>query len=187
MPATATSRPPSSWPTTSSPRRCRSRADRNGAGSRPPASGSRSTRPSSPATTRIFSTTANSRPTAPSSARRTDPLAVCGREGYAEINRTRKRTGENMGAATLEVLLSDETRDRLKEVAARNRKSEAEIAAALIEGALAADDLEALILRQRLAQADAGGPFARHEEVLAWLEALAEGKNLAAPKANLTF
>ena len=92
-----------------------------------------------------------------------------------------------MGAATLEVPLSDETRDRLKEVAARNQKSEAEIAAALIEGALAADDLEALILRQRLAQADAGGPFARHEEVLAWLEALAEGKNLAAPKANLTF
>jgi predicted transcriptional regulator len=97
------------------------------------------------------------------------------------------RSGENVGAVTLEVPLSDETRDRLKEVAARNRKSEAEIAAALIEGALATDELEASIIRQRLAQADAGGAFARHEEVLAWLEALAEGKNLPAPKANLTF
>jgi predicted transcriptional regulator len=97
------------------------------------------------------------------------------------------RTGESVGAVTLEVPLSDEMRDRLKEVAARNRKSEAEIAAALIEGALATDELEAAIICQRLAQADAGGPFARHEEVLAWLEALANGKNLPAPKANLTF
>jgi predicted transcriptional regulator len=92
-----------------------------------------------------------------------------------------------VGAVTLEVSLSDDTRDRLKEIAARNRKSEAEIAAALIEGALATDELEAAIIRRRLAQADAGGPFARHDEVLAWLEALGKGKSLPAPKANLTF
>lgn len=83
--------------------------------------------------------------------------------------------------------MSDQTRERLRSVAARNRKSEAEIAATLIEGALAADDLEVEIIRQRLAQADAGGPFARHEDVLAWLEALSESKDPPAPKATITF
>jgi len=62
-------------------------------------------------------------------------------------------------SAALEVPLPDETRERLREIAARSRKSEAEIAATLIQGALAADELEVEILRERLAQADAGGPF----------------------------
>jgi predicted transcriptional regulator len=92
-----------------------------------------------------------------------------------------------MATTTIEVLLSPATRERLKEVAARNRKSEAEIAATLIEGALAADELEASIIRQRLAQADAGGRFARQEEVLAWLNALSEGRNLPPPTATTTF
>jgi predicted transcriptional regulator len=92
-----------------------------------------------------------------------------------------------MGTTTVEVPLSDATRGRLKEVAARNRKSEAEIAATLIEGALAADELEISIIRQRLAQADAGGPFARQEDVLTWLNALSEGKRIPAPKATITF
>ncbi len=63
-----------------------------------------------------------------------------------------------MSTTILDVLLTDETRERRKEVAARNRKSEAKIAATLIEGALAADELEVQIIRERLAQADAGGP-----------------------------
>jgi predicted transcriptional regulator len=92
-----------------------------------------------------------------------------------------------MGTTTVEVPLSDATRGRLKEVAERNRKSEAEIAATLIEGALAADELEVSIIQQRLAQADAGGPFARQEDVLAWLNALSEGRKIAPPKATVTF
>ncbi len=91
-----------------------------------------------------------------------------------------------MSTTTLDVPLTDQTRERLKEVAARNRKSEAEIAATLIEGALAADELEVQMIRDRLAQADAGGPFARHEDVLAWLKALSEGKLVPAPKAIVT-
>jgi predicted transcriptional regulator len=66
-------------------------------------------------------------------------------------------------STALEVPLPEETRERLREIAARSRRSEAEIAATLIEGALAADQLEVEIIRKRLAQADAGGPFARHE------------------------
>jgi predicted transcriptional regulator len=92
-----------------------------------------------------------------------------------------------MNTTVLDVPLSDETRERLKEIATRARRTEAEIAATLIEGALAADELEAQIIRERLAQADAGGPFARQEEVLAWLKALSEGKNVPAPKATLTL
>jgi predicted transcriptional regulator len=49
---------------------------------------------------------------------------------------------------------------------------------------LAADELEAEIIRKRLAQADAGGPFVRHEDVLAWLKALSEGRQVPAPKAT---
>jgi predicted transcriptional regulator len=91
--------------------------------------------------------------------------------------------GGDMSAA-LEVPLPDETRERLKEIAARSRKSEAEIAATLIEGALAADELEAEIIRKRLAQADAGGPFVRHEDVLAWLKALSDGRQVPPPRAT---
>ena len=87
-------------------------------------------------------------------------------------------------SAALEVPLPDETRQRLKEIAARSRKSEAEIATTLIEGALAVDELETGIVRKRLAQADAGGPFVRHEDVLAWLRALSEGQRVPPPRAT---
>ena len=89
-------------------------------------------------------------------------------------------------STTVEVPLSDEARARLKEMAARTRRTEQDTAATLIEGALAADELEVEILRRRLAQADAGGPFARHEDVLAWLQALSEGKKTPAPEATIT-
>jgi predicted transcriptional regulator len=82
--------------------------------------------------------------------------------------------GGDMSTA-LEVPLPDETRERLKE-----------IAATLIEGALAADELEAEIIRKRLAQADAGGRFVRHEDVLAWLKALSDGHRVPPPKATIT-
>jgi predicted transcriptional regulator len=89
--------------------------------------------------------------------------------------------------SNVEVPVSDETRDRLQELANRNRTSIGRLAATLIEGALAADELENEILRRRLAQADAGGPFARHDEVLAWLKALAEGRAEPPPQATLRF
>jgi predicted transcriptional regulator len=87
---------------------------------------------------------------------------------------------------TVEVPLSDEARKRLREIAARTRRSEQETAATLIEGALAADEVEVEILRRRLAQADAGRPFARHEDVLAWLQTLSEGTKAPAPEATIT-
>lgn len=93
--------------------------------------------------------------------------------------------GDEM-STTVKVLLSHETHQSLKEVAARNRQSEAEVAATLIEGALAAHDLEVEIIRRRLAKAGAGGPFARHEDVLAWLKALSEGRRAPVPKATVT-
>ena len=86
----------------------------------------------------------------------------------------------------LEVPLPEETRERLKEIAARSRRSEAEIAATLIEGALAADQLEIEIIRKRLAQAEAGGPFVRQDEVLAWLKALAESRQAPPPEPAIT-
>ena len=87
----------------------------------------------------------------------------------------------------VEVPVSDETRDRLQELAKRNRTSVGRLAATLIEGALAVDELENEILRLRLAQADAGGPFARHDNVLAWLKALAEGRPVSPPQATISF
>jgi predicted transcriptional regulator len=89
-------------------------------------------------------------------------------------------------STALEVPLPDETRERLRKIAASSRKSEAEVAATLIESALAADELEAAIIRKRLVQADAGGPFVRHEDVLAWLKALSEGQQEPPPKATVT-
>jgi hypothetical protein len=48
------------------------------------------------------------------------------------------------------------------------------------------DELEIEIIRRRLAQANAGGPFARHEDVLAWLKALSDGEQPPPPKATIT-
>jgi predicted transcriptional regulator len=93
--------------------------------------------------------------------------------------------GDGMSTTTVTVPLSKETRERLQEVAARSHKSEAQVAATLIEGALAVDDLEAEMIRQRLAQADAGGPFARQQDVLAWLKALSDGQDADPPKATI--
>jgi predicted transcriptional regulator len=92
-----------------------------------------------------------------------------------------------MASTTVKVPLSEEIRARLGEVAARTGGTEAETAAALIEGALAADELEVEIIRRRVAEADAGGPFARQEEVLAWLRALSAGKPTPVPKATITI
>ena len=89
-----------------------------------------------------------------------------------------------MGTQTLEVPLSDDAKERLRRIAAQTQQSEAELAAALLEGALAADELESALIRQRLRQADAGGPFARYDEVLAWLEAVAEGQAAPPPKGT---
>jgi predicted transcriptional regulator len=89
--------------------------------------------------------------------------------------------------STVEVPVSDETMDRLQELAKQNHTNVALLAATLIEGALAVDALEDAILRRRLAQADAGGPFARHDDVLAWLRALAEGRTAPPPQATLRF
>jgi predicted transcriptional regulator len=47
-----------------------------------------------------------------------------------------------------------------------------------------ADDLELETIRQRLAEADAGGRFVRHEKVLAWLDALS--RDARPPKAITT-
>jgi len=55
----------------------------------------------------------------------------------------------------------------------------------LIEGALAVDDLETEMIRKHLAQADAGGPFAHQQDVLAWLKALSDGQESAVPKATI--
>lgn len=88
-----------------------------------------------------------------------------------------------MGTTTVEVPLSEPVRARLKEVAQRTGRAEKETAAILIECALAADDLEAEIIRSRLAEAEAGGPFARHDEVLAWLRGLCDGKRASGPDA----
>jgi predicted transcriptional regulator len=96
-----------------------------------------------------------------------------------------QRGGGKMGTSEMQVRLSDRTRSQLREVARRARRSEEEIAASLIEGALAADDLELAIIRRRLAEAEAGGPFVRHEDVLTWLEALAEGREAPPPEATV--
>ena len=97
-----------------------------------------------------------------------------------------ERCEGKMRTSAVRVPLSDKTRARLQEVALRARRSEEELAASLIEGALAADELEVEIIHRRLAEAEAGGPFVRHADVLAWLQAISEGADAAPPKATMT-
>jgi predicted transcriptional regulator len=92
-----------------------------------------------------------------------------------------------MGTTTVQVPLSDETWGRLEQAARGANQNAAEFAATLIEGALAVDELELKAIRKRLTEADAGGPFAHQNDVLAWLKALSEGKHARPPKATITF
>ena len=82
----------------------------------------------------------------------------------------------------LDVPLCDETREHFYEIAARSRKSEAEIAAALIDRALAEHELEVQIIRDRIAQADVGGRL--DEDVLAPWNLLGSGKTIPTTQAG---
>jgi hypothetical protein len=67
-----------------------------------------------------------------------------------------------MSTTAVEVPLSEETRERLEESS------------------------EIATIRQRLAKAEAGGPFVRQEDVLAWLKALSDSKEAPPPKPTIT-
>jgi hypothetical protein len=72
-------------------------------------------------------TRAPGRPTAPDCSRRID--CRCYEHGLME-----ELSGDDMSTSVLDVPLPDATRERLKEIATRSRRTEAEIAATLIEG-----------------------------------------------------
>lgn len=86
---------------------------------------------------------------------------------------------------TMLAALSVEARARLEELARRNDTTTHDLALRFLEGAIAADALEEHLLRLRIAKADAGGPFNRHQDVLDWLEALSRGEQPPMPTASL--
>ena len=82
---------------------------------------------------------------------------------------------------TMTVRLTKETEVKLARLAARTGAPKSRLAAAAITAYLDADAVEAETLGLAIAEADAGGPFYNHDEVMRYLEARARGERPARP------
>jgi predicted transcriptional regulator len=74
------------------------------------------------------------------------------------------------------VRLTEEAEAKLVRLAARTGCPKSQLAAAAITAYLDADAIEAEMLGQAIAEADAGGPFYDHDEVMRYLEARSRGE-----------
>jgi RHH-type rel operon transcriptional repressor/antitoxin RelB len=82
---------------------------------------------------------------------------------------------------TLTVRLTRETKDRLDALALSTRRSKAFLAAAAIDAYVAANAWQVEAMGAAVAEADAGGAFFEHEDVMDHLERRARGERPQRP------
>lgn len=91
--------------------------------------------------------------------------------------------------ATILEKVSPEARDRLSAVAQEMQASEDDLVALVVENAFAPaielSEEDIAETKLAIAEADVGGPFVSHDDMLAWLKALAEGKKANPPEATV--
>lgn len=85
----------------------------------------------------------------------------------------------------ISVRLKRETRDRLARLAESTGRSQAWLAAEAIEEFVDLNEWQIGAIRTAIDEADAGGPFAAHDDVKAWLESWDGKKAGKAPKAKI--
>ncbi len=78
---------------------------------------------------------------------------------------------------TIRISLSEQLAERLDEVARRTERDREAVVADAIETFLDLDDWHTQAIGEAVAEADAGGPFAKHEDVMTYLDALARGEH----------
>jgi predicted transcriptional regulator len=82
---------------------------------------------------------------------------------------------------TMTVRLNKEVEAKLARLAARTGYKKSRLAAAAITAYVDADAAESEALERAVAEADAGGPFYDHDEVMRYLEARARGERPPRP------
>jgi predicted transcriptional regulator len=83
--------------------------------------------------------------------------------------------------------VSQRVKDRLAEIAKTEQRDEDELVGSLLEASVESLDFRARIIRERLVQADAGGPFVDGEDVKRWLKSWGEENELPVPEATIRF
>lgn len=85
----------------------------------------------------------------------------------------------------ISVRLRQETRERLARLAESTGRSQAWLAAEAIEEFVDLNEWQIGAIQTALDEADAGGPFAAHDDVKEWLESWGGKKTKPAPKAKI--
>lgn len=85
-------------------------------------------------------------------------------------------------STTLSVRLSPEVKDKLEALARDTNRSKSFLAAEAIDSYVESNAWQVEGIREALRKADAGGPFAAHEEVEHYMERLARGEKPKRPK-----
>lgn len=85
----------------------------------------------------------------------------------------------------ISVRLKPETRERLARLAESTGRSQAWLAAEAIEEFVTLNEWQVGAIQAAVDEADAGGPFAAHDDVKAWLESWGGNKKRPAPKAKV--
>jgi len=88
-------------------------------------------------------------------------------------------------SATFSVKLSQQVKDRLKAIAEEKNQSENEVVASFVEASVDAYDWKAAIIKDRLAKADAGGPWVSDESFKRWLRSWGKENELPPPEATI--
>jgi predicted transcriptional regulator len=86
---------------------------------------------------------------------------------------------------TLTLRLSKELEGRIERLAAETGRSPAEVATSAIEAYLDAEKWQVEAIREAVEKADAGGPFVSHDDMVAYMRALARGERPEPPPSTL--
>ena len=86
---------------------------------------------------------------------------------------------------TISIPLPRAAKARLDTLAAAVGRSSEELAQQAIESYLDLDSRQVAAVGEALAEADAGGPFVPHEDMMAWLESWGTDDELPAPEASI--
>ena len=86
---------------------------------------------------------------------------------------------------TISIPLRRAAKTRLETLAAAVGRSSEELVQQAIESYLDLDSRQVAAIGEALAEADAGGLFVRHQDMVAWLESWGTDDELPAPEANI--
>lgn len=89
--------------------------------------------------------------------------------------------------ATITGKVSQRVKDRLAEIAKEEHRDEDELVGSLLEASLEDHDYRSRIMRERIAEADGGGPFVDGEDVKKWLKSWGTENELPVPEATTRF